>query len=328
MTLGVSSERRRALLFVHGRQCQPEPEALLDLMLSALTAGIERDYPDSVQDFRAIGKRLAYYGDRTNSLLLARGEFYDEQLDLGDCRNALQQLAALNKRKKFSLGNYDKLPGKSAMPELAADLAAPVFGSIGLGGKLIAKVAPDLEEYWRGNGEFAEAVRGAVRKALCEALESDEQLLLITHCTGSIVAWDVLWQLSHEPEYAELADRKVDTWIMLGSPLGDATVQRRLLGAREKGRRKYPQNVVTWHNVAAEDDWMCHDNTVADDFKGMLRLKLVSAIRDYRVYNLSIRYGKSDPHCPLGYLIHPRTAQIIVDWLTRAELEQPPKHIS
>ncbi|MBT8084505.1 MAG: hypothetical protein HKP32_09180 [Woeseia sp.] len=327
MSSSVSGDGRRTLVYVHGRQCQPAPEALLDLMLSALTTGIERDYPENLPDFRSINKRLAYYGDHVNAFLQERGEHYDEQLDLGDCRNALQQLAALDKRKKFGLTSYDKLPGKSAVPELAADLAAPVLGSIGLGGKLIGKVVPELVEYWSKDGKFAKSLRSAVRAAICEALRSKEQLLLISHGTGNVIAWDVLWELTHDPAYEEFFDSKIDTWVSLGSPLGDSTVQSKLLGSRQKGRRKFPHNVVSWHNVAAEDDWLCHDNTLADDFKGMLRQKMVSAIRDYRIYNLSVRYGKSDPHCALGYLIHPRTTQIIVDWITRVDLEPPPKHI-
>jgi hypothetical protein len=72
---------------------------------------------------------------------------------------------------------------------------------------------------------------------------------------------------------------------------------------------------VSWHNVSAEDDYISHDNTVADDFKRMLKQKQVSCIRDYTIYNLTVRYGKSNPHSSVGYLIHPRIAQIISEWL-------------
>jgi hypothetical protein len=41
----------------------------------------------------------------------------------------------------------------------------------------------------------------------------------------------------------------------------------------------------------------------------------ISTIRDYRIYNLAVRYGKSNPHSSVGYLIHPRVAQIIASWL-------------
>jgi hypothetical protein len=84
---------------------------------------------------------------------------------------------------------------------------------------------------------------------------------------------------------------------------------------------------VSWHNVAAEDDYVCHDNTVADDFKPMLKQKQVSCIRDYCVYNLAVRYGKSNPHSSVGYLIHPRVARIVSDWLLQGHNEQIPKSI-
>ena len=71
-----------------------------------------------------------------------------------------------------------------------------------------------------------------------------------------------------------------------------------------------------WHNIAAEDDYVCHDKTVADDYKRMLQQRMIGDIRDHTIYNLSVRYGRSNPHSSLGYLIHPRTAQLLSDWLT------------
>jgi hypothetical protein len=318
---------QRTLIYVHSRHCKPAAQSLLDSTLGALVAGLERDHPAHLGGFRALNTYLAYYGDISNALLMDAGEFYDEQLDIGDRQNALLQLRAINRRKKFCLSAYDKLPGKSAMPELAADVAAPILGSIGLSKTLISKVAPDLHAYWHQDGEYAASVRAAVRSIICGALERNEQVLLISHGTGGIVTWDVLWQLSRDPRFAAFADQKIDTWITLGSPLGDSMVRRRLLGADKKGRDRFPGNIVSWHNVSAEDDWLCHDNTVADDFRPMLQQKQVSAIRDYRIYNLAVRYGKSDPHCSLGYLIHPRVTQILADWLGRPASIADPIHI-
>ena len=122
--------------------------------------------------------------------------------------------------------------------------------------------------------------------------------------------------MSHEEPWAsKYVGKKIDTWLTLGAPMGDSMVRRRLLGAHEKGRRRYPGNVVTWHNVSAEDDYLCHDNTLADDFRSMLKQRLVSSIRDYKIYNMSVRYGKANPHSSLGYYVHPRVAQIIMEWI-------------
>ena len=88
------------------------------------------------------------------------------------------------------------------------------------------------------------------------------------------------------------------------------------VGKLGSANNKYPGNIVSWHNVSAEDDYCCYDKTVANDFKPMLKDKLISSIRDYQIYNLAIRYGKSNPHSSIGYYIHPRVTQLINDWIT------------
>ncbi len=47
----------------------------------------------------------------------------------------------------------------------------------------------------------------------------------------------------------------------------------------------------------------------------MMREHIVSRISDFRIYNQTVRYGKSNPHSSVGYLIHPRLSKIIRDWL-------------
>jgi hypothetical protein len=92
-------------------------------------------------------------------------------------------------------------------------------------------------------------------------------------------------------------------------------IRRRLLGARRRATERFPTNIITWENVSAEDDYLCHDKTVANDLKAMMREHVISSINDYRVYNHAMRYGKSNPHCSLGYFIHPRVVKIVVDWI-------------
>ncbi|MDH4314040.1 MAG: hypothetical protein OEW68_04280 [Gammaproteobacteria bacterium] len=316
------------LIFVHGRDFKPSATELLDLNIAALSAAIERDRPELLECFHQLQKQLSYYGDFSNQFLLESGGHYDESLDIGDRRNALLKLKSLGKTKHFGVTRYDRLPGKTAIAEFAADVAAPLLGSIGLSKALISSVARDLAEYWNDKSEFASNLRNRVRNTLIESLSRGDRIMLVSHGTGSIVSFDVLWQLSHDPEYAErYSTRKIDSWLTLGSPLGDSMVRRRLLGADRKGRERFPTNILTWHNVSAEDDYMCHDNTLADDYKQMLKLHQVSSIRDYHIYNLSVRYGKSNPHSSVGYLMHPRTAQIVADWIRQKPADPLPTNI-
>jgi hypothetical protein len=307
---------RRSILLVHGADFKPAAEIFLDEASTALRAGVERDFPDKVELFDALDIELAYYGDLGNELLRADGEHYDEKLDVGDRRNALETLRKIPQRKRFGLREYDSLRGKSALPEAIADVASPLLGMVGLTGLLVSTVAKDFAVYLRGNTDFTEQVRSRVRTKLCEMLNRGDQLLLMTHGTGCFVAYDVLWQLSHDKQFkADYAGAKVDLWMTLGSPISDDKLRKRLLGARRKGKGRYPANIITWHNISAEDDYVCHDKTVADDLKMMMRERVISSINDHRIYNHTMRYGKSNPHCSLGYFIHPRVAKIVVEWI-------------
>ena len=93
-------------------------------------------------------------------------------------------------------------------------------------------------------------------------------------------------------------------------------MKRHLCGVDAAATRRYPNNLLNWYNVAAEDDYMCHDETMANDFANMLQRHLLSQLEDYRIYNLSVRYGRSNPHSSVGYLIHPRVTGLVADWLT------------
>lgn len=299
----------------------------MDLSMAALRAGVERDYPTQIESFDVLQKHIAWYGDLSAEILRSRGKTYDAELDTGDRRNALSALREINARKRFGIRLYDRLPGKSALPEFVADLAAPVLGAVGLAMPLIGAVAKDFAEYFNPKSDFSSQARERVRAELCELMDRGDRIMLITHGTGSVIAYDVLWQLSHDPEFKErYSEKKVEAWLTLGSPLGDRNIRKRLQGAKEKTEHKFPENVISWHNVAAEDDYTCHDNTLADDFNKMLKRRVVSAVHDYHVFNLAVRYGQSNPHSSIGYYIHPRTSKILADWMQAGDAKTSPKY--
>ncbi len=305
-----------SLLLVHGRDFKPNADTWFELSLGAIRAGIERDYPDEITAFDTLSKHHAWYGDLTNAFLTDQGRQYDEQLDIGDRRNTLSALRQIDARKRFGIRQYDSLPGKSALPEFVADVTAPVLGTFGLTMPVLSRIAKDFASYLHGNSDYCRAVRRRVRDKLCELLDRGDEILLLTHGTGSAIVYDILWQLSHDRNFkTQYDERKVNLWLTMGSPLGDSHIRRRLHGAREKLALRFPSNVIAWHNVSAEDDYTCHDDTLADDFKTMMDKRVVSAVHDYKIYNLAVRYGRSNPHSSVGYYIHPRVSKIVVDWL-------------
>ncbi len=305
----------RSLLFVHGRDYKPAADTCLNLTVQAVRTGIERDFPDCVARFDAAPKDLAWYGDLNAAVLDENGKAYDEELDIGDRRNALQQLAAITPRKKFGVRLYDSLPGKSALPEFFMDLGAPLLGAVGFRMPIIGRIAKDFAAYL-DDESFAVEARTRLRDKLCALMDRGDRIMLVSHGTGSVIAYDVLWELSNDTEtFPEYGQYKVDQWLTLGSPLGDRVVQKRLLGAQEHDDSRFPSNVISWHNLSAEDDYTCHDTTLADDFKKMMVQRRVSAVHDYPIFNLAVRYGKSNPHSSVGYYIHPRLSKIVSDWL-------------
>lgn len=323
----LSGRGNRSILVVHGRDFKPSRESYLDLSMAAMRSGLERDYPDCLEGFDLTHKQIAWYGDFNAEVLEGKGKRYDEDLDVGDRRNALAALREVTARKRFGIRQYDQLPGKSAVPEFVAGLLAPAAGSIGLGGPLIGAVLKDFGRYFDRKLDFADRVRTRLREQLCKLMDDGDRIALVAHGTGSVIAYDVLWQLSHDPDLKKnYGESKVELLITLGSPLGDSSVRKRLLGAREKSAARFPTNVISWHNVAAEDDYTCHDNTLADDFKMMMQERLVSAVHDYKVFNLAVRYGKSNPHSSIGYYIHPRVSKIVSDWLKTSSPQSSPRY--
>jgi len=303
----------KQILMVHGRHFKPPKPALQNLWIEALRHGIERDHPNKLRAFERAKVDLVYYGDISNQYLKEElGEPIPN--DLADRKATLARLKEY-KRSQFNKTNYKKLPDYNPWMEGLADLFAGPLNFFGLSESIIERVAPDIGEYW-GTYLFGSKVRDVFTKALEKAMKRDGDICVIGHSLGSMVTYDVFWKLSHMGEYRhEPWNRDVSLWITLGSPLADETVKGNLKGSNLDGSDGYPTNVIDWLNIAAEDDYISHDQKVADDYREMKRLGLVESIKDKRIYNLAVRDSKSNPHHGVGYLIHPTVAHAIASWL-------------
>ena len=113
MTGNNDGRSDRELLFVHGRDFKPDADDFMDLSVAAILTGIERDFPDFVDEFCSLQKRIAYYGDITDNFLTSKGQRYVEALDIGDRRNALINLKGYDRKKHFGVARYDRLPART-----------------------------------------------------------------------------------------------------------------------------------------------------------------------------------------------------------------------
>lgn len=303
----------KKIIFVHGRAQKPSEPFLRQLWYDATAHGIERDFGASGRSlFDQVAKDFVYYGDLSNDFLGVPEE------DPASRHKALEKLKSYSK-SQFNKTTYKSVSKAGFLKEALADTFSAVLGKLHLAEPLITAVAPDMAHYWNEDSYYGSDVRNRLTPVLRAALDENYDILLVSHSLGTMISFDNLWKLSHYGEYRHTygAEKKVDLFITLGSPLGDENVKDRLKGSSNKGLLKYPTNIKRWYNFSAEDDYISHDSKIRNDYKEMVGLGMVSSgIKDiYPIYNLNVRNGRSNPHSSIGYLVHPKFSSLVHKWL-------------
>ncbi|HKT32260.1 MAG TPA: hypothetical protein VJS89_07205 [Gammaproteobacteria bacterium] len=215
------------------------------------------------------------------------------------CAPEASRWAVLSTRAKYTLG--DLLP---VLARLAGDT------------DILARIA-DTERYFSNRDGIGTRVRAAIKQTLAPLVAQNAEIMLVGHSLGSVLAYDTLWELSRRDAWPW----RCPLLLTLGSPLGMYYVQRRLLGRREHGARRYPGNIRRWINLTATGDVIATDRRLANDFGRMRRLGLVDSIEDIAA-GVHTCYGTAEgpaPHRCFGYFFHPRVAGLITNWLHRRE---------
>ncbi len=168
----------------------------------------------------------------------------------------------------------------------------------------------DLLRYERNRDSITERTRNLVKIPLLAAAGSDRPILLIGHSMGSVIAYDTLWELTHKQGNPV----QIDLFLTMGSPLGQRYVQKMLSGHDQTGKKRYPGNIRRWKNLTAVGDLTAIDPVLADDFAGMRKLGLVSAIDDEYLFNYFRLDGVLNVHSEYGYFANEKTALTIAKW--------------
>lgn len=168
----------------------------------------------------------------------------------------------------------------------------------------------DLRRYRLNRNDIAEHTRQMLKIPLRAAAESKRPVLLIAHSMGSVIAYESLWQMSHDGE--EIVP--VDLLLTMGSPLGQRYIQRRIMGHQENGVLRYPNYIRRWLNLSAIGDLTALDPLLANDFGEMVELGLIDAIDDRSTQNYFRLDGELNVHAEYGYLVNADTATIVADW--------------
>lgn len=168
----------------------------------------------------------------------------------------------------------------------------------------------DLRRYTRNENDIAEHTRRMLKIPLRAAAEIDRPILLIAHSMGSIIAYDALWQLSHE----HCEHLRVDLLLTMGSPLGQRMMQKQIKGSAAEGAERYPTNVRHWRNLSAIGDLTAIDPSLRNDFAEMLDLGLLESFADEELLNYFRLNGELNVHSEYGYLANKKTSLTISKW--------------
>lgn len=292
------------ILFVPGLRPKPEPARHKAELLRCLTEGVSHSDPAVATDlqahpecFEVIAWTFPFYGVH-----------HDIELDLPG-------IDALIEAKGASL--RDRTEAESWVLNVLRSLYrfadrlpfhVPPFGNEKL--ELHLK---DLRRYARNKMGVADSTRALLQAPLVEAARQGRPTLLIGHSMGSVIAFDTLWQLSHESG----EPFQLDMLLTLGSPLGQNLIRRQLLGHARLGSDRYPDSIRRWINIAAVGDMTAFEPEIAGYFSEMKQLGLVDSIEDHTIYNYFRQHGQGghlNVHAEYGYLANEVTAGIIAKW--------------
>ncbi len=168
----------------------------------------------------------------------------------------------------------------------------------------------DLMRYVHDSNGIATHTREMLKMPLRAAWESGRPVLLAAHSMGSVIAYDALWEMSHDKR----DELRVDLFLTMGSPLGQSYLQRRILGHDRSGAARYPNNIRRWVNLSAVGDMTAVNPYLENDFGEMVELGLVECIDDIEIFNFYRHDGELNVHAEYGYLVNKATAAVVAEW--------------
>ena len=177
----------------------------------------------------------------------------------------------------------------------------------------------DLEAYYlnktlRSNGIIILA-RDEIRNRVINALKKyeNDDIFLIAHSMGSIIAFDILT--------FSLPKLKINTFATIGSPLGIPFVRSKIaleqkVTVPDNYKPKTPHGVQNWFNFSDLEDVVAINYSLKDDFDA--NRKGVRAY-DYIVYNDYEINKVKNPHKSFGYLRTPEFSKVLLEFILQKE---------
>ncbi len=289
------------ILYIPGLKPKPEYSLHREQIVRCMLEGVRRIDPDTAEEMA----EDEHFFDLVSWTYDFYGEHRDINLDLSD-------IDAVLKKTEPSVADRETATSLQRRTMRSLYLAAdhlpfliPHFAS-----EDVELQIRDLRRYARNDDDIAEIIRREVKLRLRAAASARRPILLYGHSMGSVIAYDTLWQLSHE-SHDEL---QIDLLLTTGSPLGQRLIQKKLKGFRKEGVGRYPGNIRRWKNIASVGELTAIDMNLKNDFGEMMQLGLLEDIEDLVSLNYYRMQGMLNVHTEYGYLVNEVTATVIRNW--------------
>jgi hypothetical protein len=289
------------ILYVPGLLPKPEPRSHRDALFRCLIAGIRRHDEKIALDIAA---NLHCF-----DIVSWTYDFYRMHRDIAIDQSAIEAVIQQEQASPQDVAEATSWRRRAARWMFSIADVMP-FLIRHIANERMELHLRDLRRYLRNKNEIAEHTRQMLKMPLRAAIEAKRPILLIAHSMGSVIAWDSLWQMTHDER-----DRvNVDLLLTMGSPLGQRFIQRRLQGHQEIDEKRYPDGIRRWINLSAVGDLTAVDPGLADDFAEMVKRGLIDSIEDHVLHNYFRLDGDLNVHAEYGYLANSATAKIISEW--------------
>lgn len=291
----------RHIIFVPGKNPKPEETQHRELLWRTLIEGVRR--ADSVTAGTLQARYAQFHLIGWNYL------YYHQYKDI--TRDIPWIDALINKHGPTQQDIRDANSWHTGLERLMLTLCDHLPFLLRLLPEEVRSTAHEIDRYFNNTDHVASAIRGLLTQTLRPMLERQEDVLLIGHSLGSVIAYDTLWELSRQ----DGVKGKVD-FLTLGSPLGMHYVQRRLLGMGGQATKSYPDRIRRWINLSAEGDVAALNRNFNESFHTMLEQGLVESIEDHShgIYNFFRSDEGLNCHRSYGYLVNPAVGSIIAGW--------------
>jgi len=289
------------VIYVPGLLPKPVPEAHRDALLRCLLAGLRRvDVPvaESIAMIRGGFDIVSWTYD-----------FYREHRDISLDAAAIEAVIANPEASARDIAEASSWKRRLARWVYSIGDRLP-FLIPHLANERTEMHLRDLRRYVNDDNGIAEHTRRMLKVPLRAAVEAHRPVLLIAHSMGSVIAYDALWEMSHN----DIDHVDVDLLVTMGSPLGQRYIQKRIKGHSMVGVERYPNNIRNWKNLVAVGDLTAIDPWLANDFSEMLELELVHSFEDAELYSAFRQAGAQNVHSEYGYLVNELTARTVANW--------------